>query len=100
MSGNRGEIVYWGEDGAIGTPPRLQLIRDEILSKGRTTGWEAADYLAWYDAYDRFIRERGFSDAFPCVDSLTRKMGNVAYYYQGRVIENIRMNNTVGKFRI
>lgn len=100
MSGNRGEIVYWGEDGAIGTPPRLQLIRDEILSKGRTTGWEAADYLAWYDAYDRFIRERGFSDAFPCVDSLTRKMGNVAYYYQGRVIENIRMNNTVDAYAI
>ncbi|MGM9713620.1 MAG: glycoside hydrolase family 2 protein [Prevotella sp.] len=100
MSGNKDEIVYWGEDGAIGTPPRLQLIRDEILASGRDRGWEAADYLAWYDAYDRFIRERGFSKAFPCVDSLTRKMGNVAYYYQGRVIENIRLNNTVDAYAI
>lgn len=100
MSSNRGEIVYWGEDGAIGTPPRLQLIRDEIMRTGRTTGWEAQDYLGWYDAYDRFIRERGFGKAFPCVDSLTRQMGNVAYYYQGRVIENIRMNNTVDAYAI
>ena len=99
-SGNKGEIVYWGEEGAIGTPPRLQLIRDEILKSGRTTGWEAQDYLAWYDAYDRFLRERGFSKAFPCVDSLTRKMGNVAYYYQGRVMENIHISNTVDAYAV
>lgn len=99
-SGNKGEIVYWGEEGAIGTPPCLQLIRDEILKSGRTSGWEAQDYLAWYDAYDKFLRERGFSKAFPCVDSLTRKMGNVAYYYQGRVMENIHISNTVDAYAV
>lgn len=99
-SANKGEIVYWGEEGAIGTPPRLQLIRDEILRSGRTSGWEAKDYLAWYDAYDQFLRTRGFSKAFPCVDSLTRQMGNVAYYYQGRVLENIHMSNTVDAYAI
>ncbi len=100
FSDNKGEIVYWGEEGAIGTPPRLQLIRDEILRSGRTSGWEAKDYLAWYDAYDRFLRERGFSKAFPCVDSLTRQMGNVAYYYQGRVMENVHISNTVDAYAI
>ena len=99
-SGNKGEIVYWGEEGAIGTPPRLQLIRDEILKSGRTTGWEAQDCLAWYDAYDKFLRERGFSKAFPCVDSLTRQMGNVAYYYQGRVMENVHISNTVDAYAV
>ncbi|GGH63481.1 hypothetical protein HNQ91_002518 [Filimonas zeae] len=87
------EIVYWGEEGAIGTPPRLQLIRNEILKTGVNIGWETDAYLKWYDAYDRFLKGQGFSKAFPNVDSLTRKMGNVAYYYQGRVIENVRINN-------
>lgn len=100
FSANKPEIVYWGEEGAIGTPPRLQLIRDEILRSGRTAGWEAADYLAWYDAYDNFLRNRGFSKAFPCVDSLTRQMGNVAYYYQGRVMENIHISNTVDAYAV
>jgi len=91
---HKDEIQYWGEEGAIGTPPRLQLIRDEILKTGEKIGWESADYLKWYSAYDNFLKYTpGFSKAFPNVDSLTRKMGNVAYYYQGRVIENVRISN-------
>ena len=62
-STNRGEIVFWGEEGAIGTPPRLQLIRDEILSSGKTSTWEAQDYLSWYDAYDAFLDKKGFRKA-------------------------------------
>lgn len=99
-SQHRDEIIYWGEEGAIGTPPRLQLIRDEILRSGKTRSWEAQDYLDWYDAYDRFLKERGFAEAFPSVDALTTAMGNVAYYYQGRIIENIRMNNIVDGYAI
>jgi beta-galactosidase len=99
-SGNRGEIVIWGEEGATGTPPRLQLIRDRILASGKPSSWEARDYLNWYDAYDKFLRERGFSKAFPSVDALTTAMGNVSYYYQGRIIENIRINNTVDGYAI
>lgn len=99
-STNLGEIIYWGEEGAIGTPPRLQLIRDELLQSGKMHSWEAQDYLNWYDAYDRFLRDRGFQEDFPCVDSLTRKMGNVAYYYQGRLFENIRMNNVVDGYAV
>lgn len=100
FSDHRDEIVYWGEDGAIGTPPRLELIRKEILAGNKLSGWEAADYLKWYDAYDSFLKERGFSEAFPTVDSLTRSMGNVSFYYQGRVIENIRISNTVDAYAI
>ena len=100
FSDHKDEIIFWGEDGAIGTPPRLQLIRDEILRTGRKDGWEAADYLAWYDAYERFLKEQQFDKAFPSVDHLTRAMGNVAYYYQGRVIENIRISNTVDGYAV
>lgn len=99
-STNRGEIVFWGEEGAIGTPPRLQLIRDEILSSGKTSTWEAQDYLSWYDAYDAFLDKKGFRKAFPTVDDLTVAMGNVSYYYQGRIIENIRINDVVDGYAI
>ena len=92
--------LFIGEDGAIGTPPRLQLIRDEILQSGTTSGWEAMDYMKWYDAYDSFLKHNGFAKAFPTVDDLTRAMGNVAFYYQGRVIENIRISNTVDAYAV
>jgi hypothetical protein len=97
---NPSEIIYWGEEGAIGTPPRLELIRNDILNKKAFGGWEAADYLAWYDAYDQFIKTQGFLQAFPSVDALTVAMGNVAYYYQGRIIENIRINNTIDGYAV
>lgn len=94
------EIIYYGEEGAIGTPPRLQLIRDAILKRGKDIGWETDSYLKWYDAYDSFLKNNGFTKAYPNVDSLTRKMGNVAYYYQGRVIENVRINNTIDGYAV
>ncbi|WP_324670516.1 glycoside hydrolase family 2 protein [Hymenobacter sp. GOD-10R] len=95
------EIVYYGEEGAIGTPPRLQLIRDEILKTGKNIGWETASYLAWYDTYDQFLTNTpGFRQVFPTVDALTTAMGNNAYYYQGRAIENIRLNNTVDGYAV
>lgn len=98
---HKDEIIYYGEEGAIGTPPRLQLIRDEILRTGKNIGWETETYLKWYDAYDSFLKNTpGFSKAFPNVDSLTRKMGNVAYYYQGRTIENIRINNITDGYAV
>lgn len=100
FSDHKDEIIFWGEDGAIGTPPRLQLIREEILRTGKTDGWEAEDYLSWYDAYDRFLKEQKFDRAFPTVDHLTRAMGNVSYYYQGRIIENIRISNTVDGYAV
>lgn len=98
---HKDEIQYYGEEGAIGTPPRLQLIRDEILKTGEKIGWESDAYLKWYDAYDDFLKNTpGFSKAFPNVDSLTRNMGNVAYYYQGRIIENIRISNQVDGYAV
>jgi len=99
-SDHSSEIVIWGEEGAIGTPPRLSLIRQELLSSGKTSSWEAQSYLDWYNAYDNFLSQKGFREAFPTVDSLTKAMGNVSYYYQGRIIENIRISNIVDGYAI
>lgn len=97
---HKDEIIFYGEEGAIGTPPRLQLIRNEILKTGKNIGWESAAYLKWYDAYNGFLKANGFTAAFPNVDSLTRAMGNVAYYYQGRVIENVHISNIIDGYAI
>ncbi|HVG40555.1 MAG TPA: hypothetical protein VM888_03000, partial [Chitinophagaceae bacterium] len=97
---HKNEIIFYGEEGAIGTPPRLQLIRDKILKKGKAFGWETDNYLKWYDAYDTFLRMKGFRTAYPNVDTLTKAMGNVAYYYQGRVIENVHINNIIDGYAI
>ncbi len=97
---HKDEIIYWGEEGAIGTPPRLQLIRNEILKAGKQIGWESDAYLKWYDAYANFLKQDGFKEAYPSVDALTIAMGNVAYYYQGRAIENIRINNIADGYAV
>lgn len=95
------EIIYYGEEGAIGTPPRLQLIHDEILKTGQDIGWETDDYLKWYEAYNSFLKTHpGFLKVFPDVDHLTKAMGNVAYYYQGRTIENVRISNTIDGYAV
>ncbi|MEH0152899.1 sugar-binding domain-containing protein [Limibacter armeniacum] len=86
------EIIYWGEDGAIGTPHRLELIKKE-LEKGGQLGWDGDAYIRQYEAFDNFLKQNGFDKAFPTVDSLTKALGAVAHYYQGRMIENIRIGN-------
>lgn len=94
-STNKAEIVMWGEDGAIGTPPRVELIKNEIGKSGKI-GWDGDTYLNMYKAYNNFLNEnKSFKNAFHTVDDFTRSFGNVAMYYQGRIIENIRIGNVV-----
>ncbi|HYW94451.1 MAG TPA: glycoside hydrolase family 2 TIM barrel-domain containing protein, partial [Bacteroidales bacterium] len=96
---HKSEIIFYGEEGAIGTPPRLEKIASEIHSSGNK-GWDGDDYLDEYTAYDRFLDDYGFRKAFPTVDDLTLSMGNVAYYYQGRIIENVRINNITDGYAV
>ncbi len=92
-STNKEEIVMWGEDGAIGTPHRLELINNEL--KGKNLGWDGKAYINQFNAFDTFLTNKGYRKAFPTVDSLTQSLGSIAMYYQGRMIENVRISNTV-----
>ena len=92
-STNASEIIMWGEDGAIGTPPRLELLNKEL--KGKNVGWDGQAYINQFNAFDAFLTNKGFRKAFPTVDSLTQSLGSVAMYYQGRMIENVRISNIV-----
>ena len=88
------EIIFYGEESATGTPPRLQLIKDEIEKTGKI-GWDGQQMIDQYKAFDRFLHEKGFSSAFKSVDDLCVSFGNVSYYLQGRMTENIRISNTI-----
>ena len=90
---NPKEIIFLGEEGAIGTLPRLQLIKNE-LDKNSQYGWDGDAFLKQYDAIDGYLTKYGYRDAFPTMDAFTKNIGKVAYYYQGRTIENFRIGNT------
>ena len=91
---NPGEIIFYGEESATGTPPRLQLIKDEIEKTGHV-GWDGRQMIDQYKAFDRFLHDKGFSSAFKSVDDLCVSFGDVSYYLQGRMTENIRISNTI-----
>lgn len=90
---NPSEIIFLGEEGAIGTLPRLQLIKNEI-DKTNKKGWDGDAYIKQYEAIDNYLKEYGFNNVYPTVDEFTKDIGKVSYYYQGRTIENFRIGNT------
>jgi hypothetical protein len=96
---NRQEIVFYGEEGAIAAPPRLELLHALYTASGKN-GWDGSDYLAWYAAYKDYLEQKNLGRWFPSVDALCRDLGTIPYFYQGRVIENIRINNLVDGYVI
>jgi beta-galactosidase len=93
------EIKFWGEEGAISTPPRLGLIKEE-LEKSSHLGWDGQMYLDWYRMFDDFLTDKHLRDAFPTVDSLCESMGNIAMEHQGRKTELMRISNTADAYVI
>ena len=96
---NRAEIVFWGEDGANATPPRLEKINAH-LKRTKRNGWDGAAYKEWYLAYKEYLDDKRLRSYFRTVDALTRSMGDIAFYYQGRIIENIRIGDVADGYVI
>ncbi|HEY1717387.1 MAG TPA: PA14 domain-containing protein [Verrucomicrobiae bacterium] len=96
---NRSEIVYWGEEGAISSPPRLEKIKAE-LAAAPYKGWDGPVYLDWYRQFDDFLTRKNLRAAFPTVDALTTSMGAVSLYHQGRKIETIRINDATDGYAV
>jgi hypothetical protein len=89
---NREEIVFWGEEGAISTPPRLDLIKAELAHAPRL-GWDGQMYLDWHREFTDFLARKGLQQAFPTVDRFTTALGAVSLGHQGRKIELSRLND-------
>ncbi|MBT4484781.1 MAG: hypothetical protein HOC71_14010, partial [Candidatus Latescibacteria bacterium] len=92
-NGNAEEIVFWGEDGGIYGPPRVQLIKEYYDTSDGPLGWQGRHFIEWYLAYDEFLTGSGFREFFPDVDAFTVSLGNTTLYYHGRIIENVRIGN-------
>jgi len=87
---NAHEIVYWGEEGAISSPPQLGRIKSE-LSRLPRPGWDGEIYRAWFDTFDQFLTRKDLRRSFPTVDALCAAMGDVSLEHQGRKIEDLRI---------
>ncbi len=96
---NRNEIVYWGEEGAISSPPRLDKIK-AALDASPVKGWDGGIYLDWYRRFDDFLTRKRLRDAFPTIEALTTSMGAVSHYHQGRKIETMRISNVTDGYAI
>jgi len=84
------EIFVWGEEGALASPPQLELIQNEIAKAGRN-GWDGADYKEWYNAYVNYIKNKGLQQYYPSLTNLITSLGNIMYYEHGRMLENTRI---------
>ncbi|HEU5078973.1 MAG TPA: PA14 domain-containing protein [Opitutaceae bacterium] len=93
------EIVYWGEEGAISTPPRLEKIHAELAGAPHL-GWDGAGYEEWHGAFESFLDRKNLRGSFGTLDAFTKLMGNVSLYHQGRRIENIRLSNVSDGYAI
>lgn len=96
---NTREIVFWGEEGALSSPPRLERIARD-LDGAAHLGWDGAEYLRWYRAFDEFLTRKDLRAAFPTVDALTSAMGAVSLHHQGRRIESVRMTDVTDGYAI
>ncbi|MBR2964049.1 MAG: hypothetical protein IKC53_07580 [Lentisphaeria bacterium] len=96
---NKEELVFWGEEGAISTPPRLELIMDELKKIGQD-GMDGEDYKNWYKRMNKYLDEKGLRKDFPTVEAFTSELGKVGIRHQGRRIEIIRLNNITDGYAI
>lgn len=96
---NKAETVYWGEEGSISTPPRLDVINRELTRTGKD-GWDGAEYRKWYQAFADYLDNKGLRQYFPTVDALTLGMARTQFYYHGRTIETVRLANVTDGFAV
>lgn len=94
---NNREIVFFGEEGALSSPPRLQKNKDD-LDKCTYKGWDGCEFLRWLDEFNKFLDEKQLRQTYPTVDDLCVAMGSVSYEHQGRKIESARMNNVTDAY--
>ncbi len=99
----RDEIVFWGEEGAIGMPPRLDEIGVRVETRDRTgqpRGWDGADALARRDAYAALLARPAWRSAFPSLGHMLRSLGDVSYAFHRRAIQNVRLGDVTDGYVI
>ncbi len=93
------DIIYHGEENAIGMPAQVGALVNYFDRYGRD-GWDGYDYRVRLRGYQKWLDDNQAYDAFESVDAMCRAVGDVSYYNLGRTIENVRMDNTADGFVI
>ena len=66
---NKREIVFFGEEGALSSPPRLEKNKED-LEKYSYKGWDGREFLRWYDVFNKFLDAKQLRTVYPTVDDL------------------------------
>jgi len=83
------ELFIWGEEGALASPPQVELIQAQ--KAGRPNGWDGQEYDTWFEGYRSYLAKKGLEGNFPSVTKLITSLGDVMYYEHGRLLENARI---------
>lgn len=86
------EIMIWGEEGPMSSPPRLTAIAQEIAKAGQT-GMDGEAYLFWKDEMERYLDKWGLRKTYPTIEDFGLMLGTPAMLNQSHRIENFRLNN-------
>ena len=87
---NPREIVYWGEEGAMTSPPPLGTIR-KTLDASPFKGFDGDTWITWHDRVKEFLTEKNLMGDFGDVDGFCKALGAVSLDHQGRKIELTRI---------
>ena len=61
---NKREIVFFGEEGALSSPPRLEKNKED-LEKYSYKGWDGREFLRWYDEFNEFLDAKQLRTVYP-----------------------------------
>lgn len=89
---NHTEVYMRGEEGAISTPPRIAVIERTLDSTG-VDGWDGAFWRDQAREWHEYFNRKNLASGFGNLDSLTRSLGDIQLYHQGRRIQGMRMGD-------
>jgi hypothetical protein len=93
-SDNKDEIVAWGEM-ATGASPDDHAAMVRWYQTHGLTGYDLEAHQTILAAYEKFLDDHGFRQAFPTAEALFREAGAKHYFSAAHVLENARMSNDV-----
>jgi hypothetical protein len=93
-SDNKKEVVAWGEM-ATGASPDDHTAIVNWYQKHNQTGYDLAAHQTILVAYEKFLDDHQFRQAFPTAEALFRQAGAKHYFSAARVLENARMSDDV-----
>jgi len=91
---NKKEIVVWGEM-ATGASPDDHAAMVNWYKTNHQTGYDLAAHETILAAYEKFLDDHQFRQAFPTAETLFREAGEKHYFSAAHLLENARMSDAI-----